>query len=285
MTHSIYLYLVFLLQIIVISAVIPRLIQNRFNNMITARPPAQYPKLYPMPQTHMQQNMKQFRVFNGVVLFLGLTILAHAYWTGQKELLAWDTQGTLNVYFLLQLVPFMLLGIKGMKYHQMMRQIDDSSRRTASLQPRKLTDYVSVSLLLLTAISALIMVLTIIYMHYHPFQGFAGLWNLLYMGGLNLFFFVMIFFQIRGKKTDPHQSIHDRSAQIRLISQVLVIGWLAANLFMTTNMWMSWANLHELKDVVQSVYFTFIILLMSQTSTFEPQDYSVYQNESNSTVA
>lgn len=233
-----------------------------------------------MPLTDMQQKMKQFRTLNGVVLFVGLAILAHAYWTGQKELLAWDTQGTLTVYFLLQLVPFMLMGIKGMKYHQMMRQNDDSSRRTAALQPRKLTDYVSVSLLWLTAISALIMVLTIIYMHYHPFQGFAGLWNLLYMGGLNLFFFVMIFFQIRGKKTDPHQSTHDHSAQIRLISQVLVMGWLAANFFMITNMWMSWRQLHELKDVVQSVYFTLIILLMSQTNTFEPQDYTVYQNES-----
>jgi hypothetical protein len=280
MTHTTYLYLAFLLQIIVISAFIPRLINNRFKHMMKTHPPAQYPKLYPKSQAHMQKNMKLFIILNGVVLLIGLAILAHAYLTGQKELLAWDTQGTLNVYFLLQLVPFMLLGIKGMKYHQMMRQIDQSSQRTAALAPRKLTDYVSVSLLWLTAISALILVLTIVYMHYHPFQGFAGLWNLLYMGGLNLFFFVMIFFQIRGKKTDPHQSNHDRSAQIRLISQVLVIGWIAANLFMTTNMWLSWGQLHELKDVVQSVYFTFIILLMSQTSTFQPQDYSVYQNTS-----
>lgn len=112
---------------------------------------------------------------NGLVLLTGFAILAHAYWTEQKELLGWDTQGTLNIYFLLQLMPFMLLGLKGMKYHQMMRQIDQSSRRTASLKPRKLTDYVPISLLLLTAISALILVLTIFYMHYHPFHGFAGL--------------------------------------------------------------------------------------------------------------
>lgn len=279
MTHITYLYLAFLLQIGIISAFIPRLIINRITDMMKNHPPAQYPKLYPMPQAHMQKNMKHFMVINGLVVLIGLAILAHAYWTGQKELLAWDTQGTLIVYFFLQLLPFMLLGLKGMKYHQMMRQIDKTSHRSATLQPRKLTDYVSVSLLLVTAISALIMVLTIIYMHYHPFQGFAGLWNLLYMGGLNLFFLVMIFFQIRGKKSDPHQSSHDRTSQIRLISQVLVIGWIAANLFMTTNMWMSWGQLHELKDVVQSVYFTFIILLMSQTSTFQPQDYSVYQNE------
>ena len=58
-----------------------------------------------------------------------------------------------------------------------------------------------------------------------------------------------------------------------------MIGWIAANLFMTTNMWMFWANLHELKDVVQSVYFTLVVLLMSRTSTFQPRDYSVYQNE------
>lgn len=279
MTHTSYLYLVFLIQIGVISAVIPRLINNRVNNMQKAHPPAQYPKLYPMPQSRMQQNLKQFMAFNAVVLLLGLAILAHAYWTRQNELLAWDTQGTLNVYFLLQLVPFMLLGIKGMKYHQLMRQIDRSSRRTAALQPRKLTDYVSVSLLLLTAISALIMVLTIVYMHYHPFQGFAGLWNLLYMGGLNLFFFVIIFFQIRGKKSDPHQSNHDRSAQIRLTTQVLVIGCIFANLFMVSNMWLSFWQLHGWKDVVQSVYFTLVVLLMSRTSTFQPQDYSVYQNE------
>src|SRR5690554_3756250 len=101
MTHTSYLYLTVLLQLGVISAVIPRLINSRVNNMLKAHPPAQYPKLYPMPQPKMQQNLKQFMAFNALVLLLGLAILVHAYWTGQQELLAWDTQSILNIYFFL----------------------------------------------------------------------------------------------------------------------------------------------------------------------------------------
>lgn len=279
MTHTSYLYLTFLLQIGVISAVIPRLINSRVNNMLKAHPPAQYPKLYPMPQPKMQQNLKQFMAFNALVLLLGLAILVHAYWTGQQELLAWDTQSILNIYFFLQLLPFVLLGSKGMKYQQMMRQIDNSSRRTASLQPRQLTNYVSATFLLLVGISALVLVLTVIYIQQNPFPGFVGYWNLLFIILLNAFFFTMIHFQIRRKKSDPHQTSHDRSAQIRLITHVLVIGCIAANLFLATNMWLSLWQLHELKDVVQSGYFTLTALLLSQISTFQPEDYSVYQNE------
>lgn len=55
MTHTNFLLLAFLLQTGVISAFIPRLINNRFKHMMKNHPPAQYPKLYPMLQVHMQK--------------------------------------------------------------------------------------------------------------------------------------------------------------------------------------------------------------------------------------
>ncbi len=52
-----------------------------------------------------------------------------------------------------------------------------------------------------------------------------------------------------------------------------------ANLFLTINMWLAKLDMRDWNLIVQSLYFTTIALIMSQTNVQEPDDYSVYQTE------
>jgi len=277
MEHKTLFYTVYALQIGVISILVPMWIKSRLQSMLGEHPPAEYPKLYPVSPERISVTLKQFTWLNVLVVLMGLAILGHVMFSQHEELLGWDNQGALIVYFLLQYLPFLYLGNQGFRYHQMMRQQNSSAQRSATLQPRQLTDYVSSALLLTIGLSVLAYIATVVYIAQDPFEGFAGYWNILYVCLLNLFFWVMIRAQLHGKKHDPHQSHHDRLQQQQLICQVLVIGWLMANLFLTSNMWLAKLDMRDLNVVIQSLYFTLITLLMSQTSTHQPTDYSVYQ--------
>ena len=277
MEHKTLFYAAYALQITVISIVVPMWIKNRLQQMLKAHPPTEYPKLYPVSPGRIASTLTHFSLLNALVVLMGLAILGHVMFTAQEELLGWDNQGALIVYFLLQYLPFLYLGSQGFRYHQMMRQMNTSSERKAQLMPRNLADHVSPVWFVVIGLSALSYIGTVVYIAQDPFEGFAGYWNILYVCLLNLFFWVMIRAQLHGKKHDPHQSHHDRLQQQQLICQVLVIGWLMANLFLTSNMWLAKLDMRDLNVVIQSLYFTLITLLMSQTSTHQPTDYSVYQ--------
>jgi len=272
-----FFYGAFLLQVITISGLIPVWVRGRLAGMMQAHPPAEYPKLYPVSQQHMQQVLTRFMVFNAVLLVLGLAMLAQLYWGSQTELFGWDNQGGMTVYFLWQYLPFAYLGAQGVKHHQMMRLLNENKQRVASLQPRRLRDHITPLWQLLIGVTLLAYIATVVHMAQNPFPGFAGYWNIVFVLGLNAFFVVMIHFQIKGRKTDPHQTQHDRLQQQRLIGRLLVLGWVMANVFLTINMWLAQWDMRDWNLVVQSGYFTLIALIMSQTNVQQPEDYTVYQ--------
>lgn len=277
MQSNTYFYAAFLVQIVTISGLIPWWVKGRLLTMMQNHPPADYPKLYPVSHDRMQNVLKLFAGFNALVLVIGLAMLAHLYWSSQTDLLGWDNQGGLTVYFMLQCTPFWYLGMKGVKHHQMMRVLNTNPRRSAPLQPRRLGDRISLTWRMMIAISLMTYIATVIYMAQNPFPGFAGYWNILFVLGLNAFFAVLMYFQLQGRKTDPHLSHHDRLQQQHLICQLLLLGWVLANLFLTTNMWLAKLDMRDWNLVVQSLYFTLIALIMSQSNVQEPNDYSVYQ--------
>lgn len=279
MTYNEFFYLVFLIQIVLISAIIPCWFYRRIKQMMSVYRPAEYPKLYPVSTDHIDNYMTGFLLTHAVIGLLGLVLLIHSFITQSKELLNWDTQSVLTLYFMLQQIPFLILGKAGFKYHRLMREKNISTQKKAVLKPRNLSDFVAASTLNFAVISFLVYVTVIIYMQQHPFPGFVGYWNILFVGLLNGFFLLMSYVIIRGKKSDPHQSHQDRINFIKLSVQMLMVGLIACNIFMVTNLILAYLELRHIGDLIQSLYFSFIALVMSQTSTYEPLDYAVYQND------
>lgn len=277
MNHTELLYLSFISQIFIISILIPVWVKKRISNRLESHPPDEYPKLYPISNQSIQFTLKTFKLLNwGVVLF-GLFILAATIISGSDELLNWDTQSMLTMYFMIQMMPFINLGFSGFKYQQMMRQVSQPSLRTALLQPRGIPDFVPKLFLIATLLTLLFYIGTVIYVQENPFPGFVGYWNIVFVILTNAFYYFMIHRIIGGKKNDPHQSHEDRMIHTRLIVKLLALAAIMSNLFLTINLFLSVLELRHIGDIVQSLYFQFIALMMSQLSTYQPNNYEVYK--------
>ncbi len=281
MNHIELLYLVFISQIVLISVIIPSWLKKRVDDMTSNYPPASYPKLYPLSLAAISYAVRTFKLLNALMVMIGLLILGFTVVTGADELLNWDTQSMLTVTFFLQLLPFLYLGLSGIKYQQLMRQVGQSSKRKAQLTPRNIMDFVPKYLLVATVISFMAYALMVIYIQQDPFPGFVGYWNILFVCLLNAFYFFMIQRIISGRKMDPHQSHDDRMNHTHLVVKLLTIGAILANLFLTINLVLSLLDLRHIGDIIQSLYFQLVALMMSQTTTYEPDNYDVYRAESN----
>ncbi len=208
---------------------------------------------------------------------MGITIVAITHFTNSTELLNWDTQSMLNGYFILQFMPFLYLRTSGLKYQQMMRNTHKPVQKSASLQRTNILNFVTPGWLVATAITFIIYVVTVIYVTKNPFPGFAGYWNILFVLLLNIFYFTMAQRLIVGKKMDPHQSHEDRMNQTRLVVKLFVLACIACNLFLTINMGLSLLDLRHIGDIIQSLYFSLVGVMVSRLSVYEPENYDVYR--------
>ncbi len=279
MSYNEFFYLIFAGQILIISVFIARWTKNRVVQLLADYPPAEYPKLYPVSVARIKTVLHTFSWLNLLMVLIGIGILVASAATDATELLHWDTQAVLVIYFLLQYLPFLFLGTSNLKYHQLMRSHNPSPKRQAQLSRRSVSDFASAWLLKAAIASLMLYVLTVVYVQQNPFPGFVGYWNILFVLLLNVFFAVMIQYQIKGKKLDPHQSHQDRMNQTALVVKLLLVGLIACHVFMITNLFLSLLDLRHISDMVQSLYFSLIALMMGRTTVYEAQDYEVYQAE------
>ena len=279
MNHNELLYLVYFSQIVLISVVIPFWAVNRVNRMLENYPPASYAKLYPVSLAAINYAISTFKIMNALMVMIGLLILGFTAVNGAEELMNWDTQSMLTITFFLQLLPFLYLGLSGVKYQQLMRQVGQPSKRKAQLTRRNMMEFVPKYLLMAAVISFIAYVLMVIYIQQNPFPGFVGYWNILFVFLLNVFYFFMIHRIISGKKMDPHQSHDDRMNHTHLVVKLLTMGAILANLFLTINLVLSVLDLRHIGDIIQSLYFQLVALMMSQTTTYEPDNYDVYRTD------
>jgi hypothetical protein len=279
MNHNELIYLVFLSQILIISVIIPSWVKKRVNGMISKFPPESYPKLYPVSLDSIKYTLKTFNLLNLMVIIMGVVIIVISVVTASDELLNWDTQSMLTLFFMLQLSVFAYLGFSGFKYQQLMRQVSQSSHRKASLKPRKMIDFVPKQWLFTNLITFIVYALLVVYIQQNPFAGFVGYWNILFVLLLNCFYLLMTHRIISGKKSDPHQSHEDWINHTRLITKLLIIGAILCNLFLSINLLLAVLDLRHIGDIIQSLYFQLVALIMIQTTTYEPEHYDVYRAE------
>lgn len=269
---------VFLSQVLLISLLIPHWIKTKAQHIMATRSETDYPKLYPMGQRTIINRVNRFQNQHLILMVLGLAMFIHASFTQANDLLNWDNQAVLAVYFMFQQLPYLALGLFYHQYQQQMRDASPAPKRRANLQPRHLTDFVPVALLALALLMIITLVVIIFYAQQNPFPGFAGLWNILFVLMLNLFFGAGIYVTINGRRTDPHIDQDDRLMQQSIVAKLLVLSSIAASLFLAASMLMSIFELKAYENLVQMIYFQIIALLGFVTLTSTPVDFSVYAN-------
>ena len=196
MNIDLLLYIVLFSQIMFLSYYYPRRMLIRIHTIFKNYPPNDFPKLYPESIKKYKKSAKRYQIMNHLIIGLGLGLILWFYVTPRTG--GWD-QVIIFWYFMIQFLPNIGLELWTMKYHNAMRLLNQDALKEAVLQPRRLTDFVSKSLLGTVFVIYVIFVGFIAYVDQFDYTWFGGYLNVLIISGAYLFFGLIIYRAMYGK--------------------------------------------------------------------------------------
>jgi len=271
------LYMVFLGQIFVLSFYFPRKILGLINTSMQQHSSDMYPKLYPIKEDEIKTKLKIFNYFNTLVVSIGLAIVVMSFINNTDDLAGWDDQAVLFCFLMLQYLPMLYLGAQGFDYLKLMREKNKIEHRIADLKPRKLLDFVSKPFLSAALFSYGLCVVTVLYFVQYPFDGFAGLVNILGVSTLYAGLGFGIFQKISGKKHNPLQTNEDRSVETTIVIKLLILTAICSSLYLTISLILASMEMRDLGNIIYSIYLQAFVFYAYQVMKFDRIDYSVYK--------
>lgn len=229
-------YGVYLSQILLVSLYLPGRIAQRARSLIATHPPAEFPKLYPVPVATIERTMRLYRNLNLSVVAIGLALLTADVFSGYTVDSAWAhwQEGepypirnyravafVSSCYTLLQyLVSIGLFGYWASRYFMRMKAAASATIRSADIKPRRLFDFVSPALLgtalaIYVAVAVLLLVLKL------PGNSTAIMIAALTVS--NACAAGCLFGFLYGRKHDPHQAREDRARAMRQAWRGMVV--------------------------------------------------------------
>jgi hypothetical protein len=271
------LYIVFFGQIFVLSYYFPRKILALINTSIQQHPRAIYPKLYPLEDDAIKIKLRTYNIFNACVVTVGLAILAISIINNSDDLAGWDDQAVLLAFLMLQYLPMLYLAVQAFTYLKLMREQNKLEQRTADLQPRKLLDFVSKSFLITATSSYCICVATVLYFVKYPFDGFAGLINIVGVTVIYAGLSLGIYHKLYGKKRNPLQTNEDRTIETTVVIKLLVLTAICSSLYLAISLVLASLDMRDLGNVTYSLYLQAFVFYIYKVMKFDRVDYSVYK--------
>jgi len=270
-------YILILSQIILVSHYLPGRLMAQVKEILRRYPQSEFPRLYPVPLETLEANIKTYSRMNCAVMLLGLVMLSHAVFTSSRELLGWDNNGVQSLYFFLQYLPLILVGRLSFRYLKLMKQQNSASTRKAWLNPRRLLDYISPFILACAMACYLIYVGIVLYFIQFPFDGFAGVINILVVTLINMLFALQIYRHIYGKRHNPLESDADRIRGTRIFVKLLVVGSIGISIYLSMSLIMAALDLRQIQDMVFSVYCQLLTVITFYSINFRSVNFDVYR--------
>jgi cation transport ATPase len=277
-------YLVFASQLILLSYIVPRKIIERAKLVLTNYPPDSYPKLYPQPKEYYLKKHQQYIRWNNIVLVLGFISFV--------VLVRWDLTNTGYVaeYFpwlvaIIQFIPLMKMEFTACAQMKKMRSEYNDSVRKAELTPRSFRQYIDVKMLLVAL--SLVIVAIGLDLYWHDFEMSLGddvFARFLAIILTNLYFIIIMVWQISRKKQDPYQSIKDRTTQLKLLVKTAIFTSIALSIFIISKSAGDVFPLKAYETSIISIYLQAIAWFGIANTVLkyklEDIDFSVYKKQS-----
>ena len=187
----------------------------------------------------------------------------------------WDVENIVFPYFFIQFFPLMLIEIESFKIYRLMREA--STTRKAELHPRRLFDFITIKMIGIVMFVYFAFIAFIIYINQFEFTWFGGFGNLAAMTAMNLFFALIIIWNMYGKKQDPYQAYEDRRKQIELIVKQMFFISIVATLFIVISVILHALDLRHLNPIVMSLYFQLIAVIALRTLSIDSINFEVYK--------
>lgn len=276
-------YVIFVSQIVLISLYVPQKIIRRLEQVSSRYPADEYPKLYPNGVNYYQKAKGWFTWLTRIIFVLGFVVAWLIYKAAEVN------EGQINqmypwAYFMLQMLPVMLLEQTTFKHYRHMRKADTRTSRKAELAPRKLFSFVSPMLFWSAVLAYLLFVLFAFAVHGFSLEETSmplEMSAVVLLG--NLFFAGIVAFLLRGKKLDPYQTQLDRMRTIEYNIKWLFYISIAVSLFAIVQVAMDKFDMKFIEPVLMSVYCQLIVvpgvLLQLNKIRLEDLDFDVYKQE------
>ena len=253
-------YILFLSQILLFSVYFPHKIYQRMRYVISHYPYSQYPKLYPQPIENYHRFHGNYRLANWLIAVAGIVTLALSIVFNSKgefiepQVLVW-------LFFMVQFMPIMMIELSEFSQFKMMRTADRSSVRRATLSPRSLASFIA-PMWLYVALS--ILLIAIVYGFYLEdftinIEG-SAVWAAGILFTVNAFFAGLIYWNLYGKKLNPHQTEADRQKVITVAIKSLVFISISASIFLMVTLSIKEYQLHSLAPLAMTIYLQVIAL-------------------------
>lgn len=270
MSDNILFYIVFAIQILLISYYFPRRMVNRMRYILTNYPPSEYPKLYPRSTDYYEKAIRKYGNINTGILLVGVLLLAGMALFAQDGI--WEV---VFPYFILQFVPVIMLEVGTVNTYKLMRRA--STTRKAQLQPKRLLDFISPGLIGMAALVYIAFIVFIIYMNQFDYPWFGGYGNIAGVTAMNAFMAGMLLMKIYGKKQDPHQDHEDRKRETQHLAKQVAYVSIAATVHIALTIVLASMDLRDYELVSSSLYFQLIALIGLRGLRIENINFDVYK--------
>lgn len=263
-------YAVFFLQLLLMSILQPWRVAQRVRQGMARYPAQDYPQLYPDgEETTVREQTRYLRgylLLNSLIATVGLVLLAWLFTRMQRmQQGQYDVAVTIVIvlYYMLQLVPILLFQVVVAWKNSYLRKVMQSEKRTAVLQPRRLFDFVSPVIVLLTLLCYPAFVALVFYTR-HVFPHRAASDEVL-IAGISLYYAMCglgIYRTLYGRKSNPLQSNQDRIHEISVGVKTCVYGALAVVLYFMVNQVVVVLDRQGMELLALSCHFVIVGLLV-----------------------
>ncbi len=252
--------------------------------VITHYPCNQYPKLYPQPIENYHRFHGNYRLANWLIAAAGLvTLILSIVFNNKGEFI--EPQVLVWLFFMVQFMPVMIIELSEFSQFKMMRTADRSSVRSATLSPRSLVNFIAVKWLCVALITLLI---AIVYSFYLEDFIISIEGSAVFAAGIllsvNAFFSGLIYWNLYGKKLNPHQTEADRQKVITVAIKSLVFISISASIFLMVTLSIKEYQLHSLAPLTMTIYLQVIALFSLGNSIgsikVDEINFDLYKEES-----
>lgn len=245
----------FALQVLVLSVVAPARLVRRIRSFTQRYPADQFPQLYAAGSSIVPSGLSMYRALNWLAAVAGVVLLGWLYTYMRRP--DWDDgpiEALVGAYLMVQFVPLLLLGLAGAQTNRRLREAFPENRRTATLRPRRLFDFVSPIAVFLAAFAYVLFVAYALYIDRNPFPGFAGaLVNIAMMTALYALMAFVIYRTLFGKKSNPLQTQSGRTIFIGTVVKACVYVCLGSVVFLSANFTLVLFDLQNWEPLALSV--------------------------------
>jgi hypothetical protein len=252
-------------QILLISYYFPKKLLERMRYVLKAYPPSDYPKLYPRPLEHYQVAHCRLELAFRIIFIVGLVVLFSIMFVIDHSTFAGDgyiSEVFPAAYGVLQMSPLMVLELSEFGHLKMMRKLNESPTRKATLRRRTIADVVSPPLLVATLALIAFSIFFDLYAHdFNVSWSHDTAQRSITLLVTNALMFLVGAWQFYGRKLDPHQSPEDRIRRAAIsIKSLLYVSMVMSVYFMTVSA-DDFYDLDALDAILMSLYFQAVVVI------------------------